>query len=76
MIPVREHPAPPGALRPPLATPPAPHRPGQGAPSTTRCIRTVGLHRLLGERLHVRERPTPSGALRPRVRVQPWVRRR
>ena len=67
---VREHPAPPGALRPGRRAPVARScRPGQGAPSTTRCIKTRTSCRQQIRRWSVREHPAPPGALRRVHRV-------
>ena len=68
--PVREHPAPSGALRRPVAE----HddvldEAGQGAPSTIRCIETETAFTVSLMRT-VREHPAPSGALRPPTRVR------
>ena len=63
-VPVRKHPAPQGALRltPDRAIMVSPSR--QKAPSTTRCIKTLGPRcRSRLQRL-VRKHPAPQGALR------------
>ena len=66
--PVREHPAPLGALRPPgRGLPPGQHLAGQGAPRTARCIKTGHATSHTGAAL-VREHPAPLGALRHRGR--------
>ena len=66
--PVREHPAPSGALRRDFCSG-WPYRviEGQGAPSTIRCIKTLPLPFDASIELIVREHPAPSGVLRRSV---------
>ena len=74
---VREHPAPSGALRLAHSSPhwARRYRPGQGAPSTIRCIKTTSWQALQRAASVVREHPAPRGALRPTTR-RPTMRLR